>query len=84
MAKKRIKSRKIVHPPYSKFEGFLKEHGIKLQDIADLLGCTLYTVCDKNKGRSDYSMSEVNNICNHYAYLGLDTSFFKTQKVTNM
>jgi hypothetical protein len=84
MAKKRSKSRKIIHPPYSKFEGFLKENGIYLQDIGDLLGCTVQTVCDRNKGRSDYSMSDVNTLCDRYGHLGLDTSFFKTQKVTNM
>lgn len=82
MLKKRKRARKIYHPPYSKFMGFLKENGIKLKEIGELLGLTVQTISDKNIGRADYKMDEVNKLCDHYNHLGLDTSFFSAKKVS--
>ncbi len=82
MQKKNTRKRKIYHPPYFKFMGFLKENNIKLAEIGSILGCTEQTVSDKNYGRADYKMSEVNLLCEHYKHLGLTTAHFFAKKVT--
>lgn len=74
------KKRLIYHPPYSKFMGYLKENGIKLQAISDLLNQTVQTISDKNNGRADYKGSEIDAICNRF---GISADIFRTQKVAN-
>jgi len=61
--KKRVK----LHEPYSKFMGYLKENNIKLRELSDLLGgTTISTTSMKNNGWADYSMREINKICDAY------------------
>lgn len=54
------------HKPYRKFQGFMREHDITVQDIADLLESTTTVVSAKNNGHSDYRVYEINKICNAY------------------
>jgi transcriptional regulator with XRE-family HTH domain len=75
----RKKKSKLIHPPYSKFMGYMKENGIKLQELADVVGSTMPTVSRKNNGYADYSMDEVNKICDYY---GISMDFFRTNKVS--
>lgn len=82
MPKERKRKSKVYHPPYFKFMGFLRENNIKLAEVGDILGCTEQTISDKNNGRADYKMSEVNLLCEHYKHLGLTTDHFFVQKVT--
>jgi transcriptional regulator with XRE-family HTH domain len=77
MAKKRIKD--LVHPPYTRFQGFLKENRITLKQVAAIIGSTVPTVSTRNNGRSDYSMTEINSICDA---LGCNTDIFRTTKVS--
>jgi hypothetical protein len=80
MSNKKRTSPKLYHPPYSKFQGYLKEKRIKLQEIGELLGdLTVQTISDKNNGKADYKMSEINKICDRY---GISAEIFRTQKVT--
>jgi hypothetical protein len=73
-------SPKIYHPPYSKFQGYLKENRVTLQEIGNLLGgLTVQTVSAKNNGQADYKASEINKICDHY---GISADIFRTQKVS--
>ena len=79
MSKVKKTSKKLYHPPYSKFQGYLKENRITLRDIADLLGVTYSTVSSKNNGQADYKVSEINKICDHF---GISSEIFRTKKVT--
>lgn len=78
MSKKRGKV-KLYHPPYDKFMAHLKENRIKLQVIADLFGHTVQTISMKNHGKAEYSMSEIDKICNH---LGISSEIFRSKKVS--
>lgn len=60
------KKKKIKHAPYNEFKVFLLRESIKLKEIATLLGCTVPTVSMKNNGNAEYTMSEVNKICEKY------------------
>lgn len=79
MGTKRIK-RILKHPPYGKFQGFLAENKIKLRSVADVIGVTVSTVSQKNNGYADYTMSEVNAICDVF---GCDPSIFVPKKFRN-
>ncbi|NJD02047.1 MAG: hypothetical protein FIA99_05505 [Ruminiclostridium sp.] len=60
-------SRKRYHQPYLKFMGYLKENNIHLNEISDVLdGITVQTISQKNHGWADYSMTEINKICDHF------------------
>jgi hypothetical protein len=80
MLMKKHTSKKIYHPPYSKFQGFLKENRIQLQEIGNLLNLAVATVSEKNNGQADYKMSEINKICDHF---GISSELFRSQKVAN-
>lgn len=72
---KKISNRKRFHPPYYKFMGFLKENNISLQEISDALsGQTVQTISMKNHGWADYSMTEINKICDSF---GVDIEIFR-------
>lgn len=78
MARKIKRAR--VHPPYDKFMAFLKENHIKLQYLSDLLGgMTIQTISMKNHGWSDYSMTEINIICDNF---GISSEIFRAKKVS--
>lgn len=49
----------MKHKQYNKLEGYKKEHGITNQMIAEALGITETSVVRKNKGKSDYYISEI-------------------------
>lgn len=71
----KIKTSKAYHPPYQKFQGFLKEKRITLKEIGNLLGGqTIQTISAKNNGQADYKMNEVNNICDR---LGISADIFR-------
>jgi transcriptional regulator with XRE-family HTH domain len=80
MSKVKRTSPKTYHPPYFKFQGYMKENRITLKEIGDLLGgLTVQTISAKNNGRSDYRASEINMICDRY---GVSADLFRTQKVS--
>lgn len=76
---KNKKKVKLYHQPYDKFMAYLKENRIKLQEIADLFGHTVQTISMKNHGKSDYSMREIEKICDH---LGISSEIFRAKKVS--
>ena len=57
--------KELRHPPYSRFQGYLKENGIKLDEIAKLIGKTVSRVSTNNNGYTDYKYDEVKKICEH-------------------
>lgn len=61
-----MKNRPVVHAPYSKFKGFLREQGLSYRDIADLIGVTVSTVSMKVNGYSDFYLSETEAIKSKY------------------
>ena len=77
MVKTKRKRRSIKHPPYLKFMGFLTENRLGLKDIAQVIGSTVPTVSAKNNGYADYTMSEVDAICNTF---GCTSDIFRTTK----
>lgn len=73
-----MKNKKMIHNPYSKFKGWLRENGLTYKDIAELIGNSVPTVNAKINGQSDFSLAEVNIIINKY---GLDSAIFFTNNV---
>ncbi len=64
---------KVVHKPYNKFKGWLREHGLTYKDIGDFLGLSTATVNAKINGASDFTLGEVLALMKEY---GLDRSIF--------
>lgn len=73
------KTVKLYHQPYYKFMAYLKENRIKLKDIADIFGHTVQTISMKNHGKADYTMSEINVMCDRF---GISPELFRTKKVS--
>lgn len=57
---------KLIHKPYAKFKGWLRENGIIYDDIARLIGTSTPTVCAKINGQSDFLLSETKIIKKKY------------------
>lgn len=73
-----MRTKKIIHSPYAKFKGWLRENDLTYKDIADLIGNSVATVNAKINGQSDFSLAEVNVIISKY---DLDSSIFFTNIV---
>lgn len=73
-----MKNKKMIHNPYSKFKGWLRENNLTYKDIAELIGNSVPTVNAKINGQSDFSLAEVNIIINKY---DLDSTIFFTKPV---
>ena len=58
--------KKRKHAPYLKLEGFKKEHGLTNADIAKTLNISEAAVIMKNRGSSDYYISEVKALIEAY------------------
>ncbi len=58
--------KKIIHAPYSRFKGWLREKGLTYADLAVLLGLNETTVSLKVNGQSDFYLSEVQIIRKKY------------------
>lgn len=59
-------TKKLQHPPYLKFEEYLRGNGIKLQEVANIIGSTVSRVSRNNKGVTDYSYDEVVSLCEYF------------------
>lgn len=69
---------KAIHKPYDKFKGWLRENKLTYSDIADFLGINVSTVSQKINGQSDFLLSEINAMKEHY---GLPGDIFFTSVV---
>lgn len=70
------------HQPYFKFKTLLKEKGIKQEEVANLLGKSVYAINQNINGTGgDFSVSEVRLICNTYK-ISAD-EFFINNMVSN-
>ncbi len=56
----------LMHAPYSKFKGWLRENGLTYSDLANLLGLNESTVSFKINGQSDFYLSEIRVIKQKY------------------
>ena len=63
----------MKHKPYKKLKGILREKEITYRNLAEILGVTEASVCQKINGKSDFYISEINVICNS---LSVDTDIF--------
>lgn len=61
-----VEKKKLIHEPYNKFKGFMRENGIIYSHIAELLGVTPTTVSQKVNGQSDFTVSEAELIMREY------------------
>lgn len=68
----------IIHKPYTKFKGWIRENGLSYQEIADFLGVNLTTISNKINGKSDFTLSEINALKSKYE---LDSGIFFTGDV---
>ena len=50
--------KKLLHPPYNKLKGYLREKGVTYEDLAIMLGLTVSTVSMKINGHSDFYLNE--------------------------
>ena len=73
------KKKDLKHFPYLDFKAYLVKERVKLREVADLLGVTVQTVSLKNNGFADYTMAEINIICNHFR---ISSEIFRTKKVS--
>ena len=73
-----MKNKRIIHMPYAKFKGWLRENNMTYKDIANLIGNSVATVSAKINGQSDFSLAEINIIISRY---DLDFSIFFTNNV---
>jgi hypothetical protein len=79
LPKKSKKGKKLKHEPYWDFKAFLTREGIKLREVASLFGHTVQTISMKNNGSSDYTMKEIDVICNHFK---ISSEIFRSRKVS--
>ena len=63
----------LVHKPYNKFKGFMRENSLTYKDIASTLGLTISTVSMKINGHSDFYLNEVALLKSKY---GLSSDIF--------
>ena len=63
----------LYHEPYRKFKGFLRENEITYKNVAELLGISTQSTCDKINGKSDFFVSETDKICSMW---NVDKNFF--------
>ncbi len=68
----------LIHQPYAKLKGWLRETGLTYEDLALLLGINKATVSQKINGKSDFYLSEVKVIMEHY---NLESNIFFTTNV---
>ncbi len=66
-------SKKVVHEPYMKLKGVLREKNLKYSDIAKTLGISETGVGFKINGKSDFYISEVKTLQQEY---GFETDIF--------
>lgn len=65
-----MKQKKLVHKPYKKLKGFLREKSLTYSDVASLLGLTTGTVSMKVNGYSDFYLSEQKALEDQYGAQG--------------
>ena len=58
--------RERKHAGYGKFQGYLKENRIRLDDVAKILNTTVSMISLKNNGWSDYTGQEMNAIAKYF------------------
>lgn len=68
----------LIHKPYSKLKGWLRENGLTYKDLAKTLNITAATVSAKINGRSDFLLAEVETLKKVY---GLTDRIFFTNGV---
>ena len=68
----------LIHKPYARFKGWIRENNLSYQEIAEFLGVNLTTICNKINGKSDFTLSEVNALKLKYK---LDSEIFFTDDV---
>lgn len=54
------------NPIYPGLVGEMAKHGDKLQTIAELIGLTVPSVWRRMNGKKDWTISEVEKICEYY------------------
>lgn len=67
-----------VHKPYTKLKNWFRDNNIRYSEVAALIGRTETSVMQKINGYSDFLLSEVQMIKNHYK---LNNDIFFTDDV---
>lgn len=68
----------MIHKPYHKFKGWLRENNLNYADLGALIGVSKTTISAKINGQSDFYLSEIQTIRKTY---NLDGSIFFTDTV---
>ncbi len=69
---------KKVHKPYTKLKNWFRDNNVRYSEVAILIGRTETSVMQKINGYSDFLLSEVQMIKNHYK---LNNDIFFTDDV---
>ncbi|MBQ9096837.1 MAG: helix-turn-helix transcriptional regulator [Clostridia bacterium] len=69
---------KLIHKPYKRLKGWLRENGLTYRDVAKTLKITPPTVSAKINGRSDFLLAEIQTLKEVY---GLKEEIFCTTTV---
>lgn len=70
--------KKMIHKPYARFKGWIRENGLTYADIAKFLGLNESTVSLKINGSSDFLLSEIQALKSRF---NLDSNIFFTDDV---
>lgn len=73
-----MKKKKLIHPPYNRFKGWLRSQRMVYENIADILCVSVPTISAKINGTSDFLLSEVKFLQKKY---GLTDDIFFTEDV---
>lgn len=68
----------MIHKPYARFKGWIRENGLTYADIAKFLGLNESTVSLKINGSSDFLLSEIQALKSRF---NLDSNIFFTDDV---
>lgn len=70
--------KKMIHKPYARFKGWIRENGLTYADIAKFLGLNESTISLKINGSSDFLLSEIQALKSRF---NLDSNIFFTDDV---
>ena len=65
-------------PKYGKLKGYFVENGIRMSEVAELIGVDPASISQKLSGTMEWTFSQVTTICNHYG-ISADKYFFNLE-----
>lgn len=67
------------HKPHGKWKAYLAENNISLDEISEVLGLSVQSISQKNNGKQNYTVSEINKLAEHFN-VSMDIFRFEAEK----